>query len=418
MVKVFLTTAMLIMAAHLFAQQAAPDARYKLITGHHVVQSKNYYLLTLLQQDKEARKLIESDTALSNMAQRKQTGLANALKTCGNNVACYAENMKFSQREIQAVSARLTALYSNNNALGKLVKQHLIPSGTYILFQKESSAELLRKAWEHDAMGINFAIGVYAEGKKANYPLIDSISVNVNNPRYGSLLYSPAYVVLQECMDSRLFFQLSLAASLQFLELNERDQAADYEPMETTVNKAAFDRIKTLKWNTYKYSVILVPGAGPDDPAVPLSAGGMLRCRLAAIQYRKGLAPFIMVSGGKVHPYKTKYNEAEEMKRFLIQKLHIPENAVIMEPHARHTTTNMRNGVRLMFRYGMPMDKPGLTSTERGQSTWITGTLVERCRKELDEVPYKPGQRLSETEAEFYPLPDALHIDPTEPMDP
>ncbi len=100
------------------------------------------------------------------------------------------------------------------------------------------------------------------------------------------------------------FLSTFLAASLQFIELNERDQAADYEPMETTVNKAAFDRIKTLKWNTYKYSVILVPGAGPDDPAVPLSAGGMLRCRLAAIQYRKGLAPFIMVSGGKVHPIK------------------------------------------------------------------------------------------------------------------
>lgn len=418
MVKALFTTAMIFMATHLFAQQAAPDARYKLLTGKHVVQSKNYYLLTLLQEDKEARKLIESDTALSNMAQRKLAGLTNALKTCGNNVACFTENMKFSDQEIQAVSARLTDLYKDNNALGKLVKQHLIPSGTYILFHKESSAELLRKAWEQDAMGINFAIGVYAEGKKANYPLIDSISVNVNNPRYGSFLYSPAYVVLQECIDSRLFFQLSLTSSLQFIELNERDQAADYEPMETTVNKAAFDRIKTLKWDTYKYSVILVPGAGPDDPAVPLSAGGMLRCRLAAIQYRKGLAPFIMVSGGKVHPYKTKYNEAEEMKRFLIQKLHISENAVIMEPHARHTTTNMRNGVRLMFRYGMPMNKPGLTSTERGQSTWITSTLVDRCKKELDEVPYKPGLRLSETEAEFYPLLDALHIDPTEPMDP
>lgn len=418
MVKVLLTTAMLIMACHLFAQQAAPDPRYKLVTGNQVVQYKNYYLLTLLLEDKEARKLIETDTALNNMAQRKLAGLVNAVKTCSNNASCYTESMKFTEQEIQAVGARLTALYRDNNALGKLVKQHLAPSGTYILFQQESAAIFLRKAWEQDARGINFAIGVYAEGKKANYPLIDSISFNVNHPRYGSMLYSPAYLIQQECKDSRVFFLVPLTASLQFIELNERDQAADYEPMETTVNKAAYDRIKTLKWNNYKYSVILVPGAGPDDPAVPLSAGGMLRCRLAAIQYQKGLAPFIMVSGGKVHPYKTKYNEAEEMKRFLIQKLHIPENAIIMEPHARHTTTNMRNAVRLMFRYGMPMDKPGLTSTEKGQSSWITGTLVERCKKELDEVPYKPGERLSETEAAFYPLLDALHIDPTEPMDP
>ncbi len=80
------------------------------------------------------------------------------------------------------------------------------------------------------------------------------------------------------------------------------------------------------------------------------------------------------------------------MKRFLIQKLHIPENAVIMEPHARHTTTNMRNGVRLMFRYGMPMDKPGLTSTERGQSTWISGTLVERCKRSWMKCPINPDK--------------------------
>lgn len=409
---------MFCMTCHLFAQQTAPDPRYKLVTGDHIVQYKNYYLLTLLKQDKDARKLVESDTALANMTQRRLAGIANALKSCGNNATCYTEQLKLSEQEIQAVSVRLTALYNDNNALGKLVKQHLIPSGTYILFQKESGAELLRKAWEQDAMGINFAIGVYAEGKKPNYPLIDSISFNVNNPRYGNMLYSPAYVVMQECVASRLFFLPSLTASLLFIEMNERDQAADYEPMESTVNKAAYDRVKTIKWTSYKYSVILVPGAGPSDPAVPLSAGGMLRCRLAAVQYHKGMAPFIMVSGGKVHPYKTKYNEAEEMKRFLIHKLHIPENAIIMEPHARHTTTNMRNAVRLMFRYGMPMDKPGLTSTERGQSAWIGTTLVERCKKELDEVPYKPGERLAETEVEFYPLLDALHIDPTEPMDP
>ncbi|WP_315823755.1 YdcF family protein [Paraflavitalea speifideaquila] len=418
MVKVLLTTAMVLMACHLFAQQAGPDPRYKLVTGKNVVRSKNYYLLTLLLEDKGARKLIESDTALSNMAQRKLADLSNALKTCNNNAGCYTEALKLSDQEIQLAGERLTALYEDNNALGKLVKLHLVPSGTYILFHNESPAVLLRKAWEQDAMGINFAIGVYAEGKKANYPLIDSISFNVNHPRYGSMLYSPAYVVGQECANTHLFFHLSLTASLQFIELNERDQAADYEPMESTVNKAAYQRIKTLPWNTFKYSLILVPGAGPDDPAVPLSAGGMLRCRLAAIQYFKGLAPFIMVSGGKVHPYKTKYNEAEEMKRFLINKLQVPENAIIMEPHARHTTTNMRNAVRLMYRYGFPMNKPALTATERGQSAWITGSLVERCKRELDAVPYKPGERLSETEAVFYPLLEALHIDPTEPMDP
>jgi hypothetical protein len=200
--------------------------------------------------------------------------------------------------------------------------------------------------------------------------------------------------------------------------MNEREQAGDFEPMAAKANKPAFDRVKTLNWNKYKYSVIEIPGAGPDDPTVALSAEGMLRCRLAAIQYNNGLAPFIVTSGGKVHPYKTKYCEAEEMKKFLTDKLGVPENAIIIDPHARHTTTNMRNTVRLIYRYGMPFSKPGITCTTKGQSNMISNTLIARCQKELQEAPYKNGLRLSETEVEFYPLIEALHINPSEPMDP
>ena len=200
--------------------------------------------------------------------------------------------------------------------------------------------------------------------------------------------------------------------------MNEREQAADFEPMTETENKAAYQRVKTIKWDAFKYSVIVVPGAGPDIPTVALSAEGMLRCRLAAIQYRKGMAPYILVSGGKVHPYKTKYCEATEMKKFLIDKLKIPENAIIIDPHARHTTTNMRNAARLIYRYGIPFNKPGISCTTRGQSNMIGVTLIDRCLKELHEAPYRNGLRLSETEIEFYPLLEALHINPTEPIDP
>ena len=107
-----------------------------------------------------------------------------------------------------------------------------------------------------------------------------------------------------------------------------------------------------------------------------------------------------------------------EMKQYLIDVLHVPASAVIIDPHARHTTTNMRNTVRMMYRYGMPFDKPGLTCTTRGQSTMIGVTLIDRCIKELGEAPYKNGKRLSETSIEFYPLIQALHITPAEPMDP
>lgn len=409
-----------------FAQNNHPDPRYKLMSGNNYVQSKNYYLLTLFQELPDVKKLLDSDPFLKAMGAAKVDSINRGLKTCERDGFCYTNSLKFSDTEIKTVSERLRSLYKSSNALGKLVKGHLVPSGTYILFQQLPPEEMLVKAWMQDAEGINFAIGVYAEGKKPNYPNIDSISFNTRDPRnnntflynYVGLLYNTASLVAQENKTQPSFFAPSLTAALRFIEINEREQAADFEPMTEGENKAAYERVRTIKWDNYKYSVIMLPGAGPEDPAVPLSAEGMLRCRLAAMQYHKGLAPFIVPSGGKVHPYKTKYCEATEMKKYLVEKMHVPANAIIIEPHARHTTTNMRNTVRLMYRYGIPLNKMGISCTTRGQSSMIEKTLVDRCLRELNEAPYKNGIRLSETEMEFYPLTDALHINPREPMDP
>ncbi len=401
-----------------------PRAGYRLLTGLSwpgptAVQSKNYYLLTLFQSVPAVTTLLSTDTTLVRLTNARMVTLRTAGADCSTNSLCYIDRLRFSDAYIQAVSDRLGKLYTADNALGKLVAEHLLPSGTYQTLSGNSPKDLLVKAWQQDAAGINFAIGVYAAGQKPNYPAIDSISFSVSNKNYYQLVNAATTTIYEESKGTKLFFEPSLTAALRFLEMNEREQAADYEPMAETVNKAAVDRVKTLRWNDFAYTLILVPGAGPDEPAVPLSAMGMLRCRVAALRFREGTAPFLVVSGGNVHPYKTRYNEAMEMKRFMVETLHVPENAVIVDPHARHTTTNLRNTVRLMYRYGMPFDKPALTSTSTGQSQYITnGTLEARCRKELGYVPYRNGKRLSETEAEFYPLIDALQINPLEPLDP
>src|SRR5689334_9901571 len=106
-------------------QPTAPDQHYKLIRGNSIVQTKNYYLLTLLQQDTIVRTMLERDTALVSIATNKLTGLSKAGKECMGNLSCYAARMEFSEQEISEVSARLTALYNNNNALGRLVQKHL-----------------------------------------------------------------------------------------------------------------------------------------------------------------------------------------------------------------------------------------------------------------------------------------------------
>ena len=62
--------------------------------------------------------------------------------------------------------------------------------------------------------------------------------------------------------------------------------------------------------------------------------------------------PFIIVSGGRVHPFKTQYIEAVEMKHYMIDVLGIPTSAIIIDPFARHTTTNVRNAGHMIMDYG------------------------------------------------------------------
>jgi len=409
--------ALLILSGQAFSQKPSADPHYKLLSGGNYVQSKNYYLLTLFEEAAGVKAMLAADPVLAKIALAKRADLAVSLKNCGTALDCYIRAVQFSDDEIDRAGARLGKLYQPDNALGKLVTEHLIPSGCYSLYAL-TGKELLIKAWEQDARAVNYAISVYAAGKNPNYAQIDSISFNVKAKGYIELVELNGSLSLSETEKLPLFYSSTLTFALHSLEINERNQIADEEPMTGGANKAAYDYSKKIKWDQYRYTLILVPGAGPQEKDVALSAGGMLRCRLAVQQYQQGLAPFIMVSGGCVHPYKTKYNEAVEMKKYLMQTLHIPEQAILIEPHARHTTTNLRNCARIIFRYGFPMDKPCISSTAKSQSYYITDTVPERCKKEFGFSPYLNGKRLSATEAEFYPLAVSLQLDFDEPMDP
>lgn len=411
------TFLLVIFSLSIKAQQSKPDPNYHLLGTSRPIQYKNYYALTLMEQIPALKSMLSKDAVLAKILSEMNARVATAIASCANDINCYGKAFKFSEEDIQRVSQQLKALYQKDNELGKMLSQHLIPSGCYLNYGTIEPQELLVKAWEQDAQAINHVIAVYVEGAKPNYPKIDSIAFNVKRDKgYAQMVNTSALIVNHS--SPTLFFQPNLRFALQALDINDRSDPADYEPMISTVNAQAIAKIKTTNWSSFPYSVLVIPGEGPEDPSIELSAGGKLRCQLAAIQYQKKMAPFIIVSGGRVHPYKTKFSEAYEMKKYLMGQLNIPESAIIMEPHARHTTTNMRNSARLMFRYGIPMDKPGVTTTLKSQSIHISDILSERCKKELGYYPFTLGNRLSDQVVEFFPSVLSLQIDNDEPLDP
>lgn len=108
------------------------------------------------------------------------------------------------------------------------------------------------------------------------------------------------------------------------------------------------------------------------------------------------------------------------MKKYLMEVWQVPESAIIMEPHARHTTTNFRNTARIMFRNGFPLDKYAVVTSSESHIDDVekTASLPQRCMRELGFVPYRAGKRISARTIEFVPLIESLIINPEEPIDP
>ncbi|UAK25771.1 YdcF family protein [Sphingomonas nostoxanthinifaciens] len=263
--------------------------------------------------------------------------------------------------------------------------------------------------------GINAVIGVYGQGAPARYPKIDG-----PDPQQIAANAAAAVSMAEAGRDDpTTALDPSIGLALALLDANDRDEAIAFEPLDARFNAAAMARAKTLDWAHYRYTAIIVPGIGPEDPATPLSALGKLNVRMAAKLWREGRAPFILFSGGTVHPRGTRHAEAIEMAHALAERFGVPENAILVEPYARHTTTNLRNATRRLAALGAPLDRPALISTNPDQSRYIEGVVfAQRNQHELGYQPGRVGARLSPTELEFQPSALSLRVDPMDPLDP
>ncbi len=377
-------------------QASAAPAAATLKEGAASLPYKGFFVLTLLGRSPAVR----NHPALREIAQRKRAAL---------NQPVHA--LRFTPAEIETVSQALSTVTNVDGSLRA--------SNSYIRDHALAPAALLAKAWKGAAEGINHILDVYALGVPPPYPAIDSPSFDVKSENYQRLLQILATSVAEDAPGDGPFFEIPFRFAQELLRANWRDEASRFEPLTSGENQAAFRRVSTIDWTKQRYTAIVVPGSGTDRPDKSMSPWGHVRVALAAKRYRAGMAPFILVSGGYVHPAQTPHCEALEMKRVLMREFDIPEEAILIDPHARHTTTNLRNAGRILLRYGFPTARAALVTTDQFQSAYIEApAFVERCRKELGYVPFAGLKRLSTTDLEFLPLRDSLQADPLEPLDP
>jgi hypothetical protein len=91
-----------------------------------------------------------------------------------------------------------------------------------------------------------------------------------------------------------------------------------------------------------------------------------------------------------------------------------------MEPHARHTTTNLRNSARLLLGAGFPTGKPALVVSDHKTIQYIGGPdLAARNLQEMGVQPGKLSPGPDRFSLRFVPDASAFHVDAAaDPLDP
>jgi hypothetical protein len=202
------------------------------------------------------------------------------------------------------------------------------------------------------------------------------------------------------------------------LALARRDEAIRYEPLDEE-NRAALEALAATDFDAYPFVAIVVPGQGPTDASTALNPAGRARADLAWERWQAAMAPVILLSGGHVHPDRTPFSEAIEMRRHLVEERGVPASAILVDPYARHTTTNLRNATRILVRAGVPTDRPILVTSDLVQSTYIRSRVyAERCDEELGYRPFVDLTMLSPFDACLLPAAASLHAAPSDPLDP
>ncbi|SFK56961.1 DUF218 domain-containing protein [Sphingomonas sp. NFR04] len=313
---------------------------------------------------------------------------------CGQDLACRAQALLWSEPEAAALRSAVAA-------------ENRLPTA-----EDGRAAQL-----DREIAGINGIVRIYALGATP------ATAIDGPGPiapkEIAARLQAADWIADMPRDGSAQRLDPSIDYVLALLDASDRTDAIGHEPLTGGANAAPMARAKRLDWKRYRYSAMIVTGVGPEIEGEPLSPFGKYHLRLAARRFAQGDIAFILVTGGRAHPRATPFTEADEMRKALIARYGIPADAIISEPYARHTTTNLRNASRLLAAMGAPMQMEAVIVCNPLQSGYIeSARFTERNATELGYQPGTVVRRVSPTELVFHPSRASERVDPRDPLDP
>lgn len=401
--------------AAISAQQTLQTTKASPDQTRQILIAKNFPMLAYIGQHQKLRKDLAKYKPLKQITATRAFKL-DAHRDEKTLTKLIGQDLCWDSLELQKLSRALQKFYLHSTAFKKMIRA-LKDSHGYALYEKLPDTAFIRATWTNVTAGLNQIIEVYFLNKKSTYYSIDAGNLSLSDEATRAAIFD-SLSHWQDTGSKNTFFQNALNLAIYGLMVNGRDEASRYEPITGGGNAAPMAQVKKTDFNKFSYSCILVPGLGPEIKGQRLSPGAKVRMRTALEAFNKGVAPFLILSGGHVHPNKTPYCEAVEMKRFMVDSLGVAPENIIIDPHARHTTTNLRNATRLIYKLGVPFNKPVLIISDKGQSAYINKGMRKVALRDLGYLPYEELRVLSSTETSYKSNIQSLQVDPLDPLDP
>ena len=346
--------------------------------------------------------------AVASVKAKPQPGLATVLDNrkkridaCQGAAKCLFLASTWTDEEMEAVARAVPSLPKTS------------PNGPPI------ADDGVRAQVVRELRGLNAILQIYGFGTESRYPMIDGPVEKPGSADFKALVADAIWLAEAGKNDPGVNLDPSIPLAIALIDVNERRDAVAFEPLDKAHNAPAFALARGIDWKRYRYTAIIIPGVGPENPAISMSARSKLHLRQAASRFADGEAAFIVTSGAAVHPKGSRFNEAVEMRKVLVERYGIPADRIVIEPYARHTTTNLRNVTRRLVAMGAPIDRPTLIVANPSQSSYIgSPEFAARNPAELGYQPGAIGRRLSPYEIEFVPALQSLRVDPWDPLDP
>jgi hypothetical protein len=389
--KAYRMTAPLLAAAMLSLASVPASAGAVRDIETETLSNRLFPLLDALGRDLPAMEAVRTKPEVAAMLRVRQ----ERREACASDIGCLAQAMVWTSAE---------------SAL--LARAAMQPAGAH------ASDDGVAAQTAREIEGVNAIVRTFGLGQVPAYPQIDGAGT-IDPQEIRSRLQAAAWLSQTPRAASTQALDPSIEFALALLDGSDRADAIGFEPLAGGLNAPAMKRAKSLDWKRFRYSAMIVTGVGPEVPDMALSPFGKFHLRLAASRFAQGDVPFIIVTGGRAHPRATRFAEAEQMRKALIERYGVPADAIVIEPYARHTTTNLRNATRLLMAMGAPLEKDTVIVCNPGQSAAIESpAFAQRNIAELGYEPGKVGRRISPTELEFRPSPQSARVDPRDPLDP